>query len=39
MYETIGEYPKCKKKEGSSYLFDKESKALVQCETVCVLSV
>lgn len=39
MYETIGEYRKCKKKEGSSYLFDKESNALVQCDTVCGLSI
>lgn len=34
-YETVGEYTRCKKKRGLSYLFDIESKALVQCDTVC----
>ena len=33
-YEIVGEYKRCKKKGGLSYLFDKESKALVQCDTV-----
>ena len=30
----IGDYKKCKKKEGCSYVLDVESKALIECNCV-----
>lgn len=33
----IGDYKKCKKKEGCSYVLDVESKALIECNCVSVV--
>ena len=38
LIKTIGDYKKCKKKEGSLFYFHKSSNSLVECNCVSVLA-